>query len=94
MFIGVRYHHVCMGKVPLAVTSMIVCVALVVTRRSEYQTGLLLALSTNVNPSCRDTIVGGALFETGISKQSGGVINSRRKQQKTADLHLLWWWWV
>ncbi len=86
MFTGVRYRHVCMGKVPLAVTSMIVCVALVITGVLNIKQAFAGFIDTNVILFVAMFIVGGALFETGMANKVGGVI-ALRENRKTADLH-------
>src|SRR5699024_4767210 len=61
-------------KVPLAVTSMIVCVALVITGVLNVKQAFGGFIDNNVILFVAMFIVGGALFETGMANKVGGVI--------------------
>lgn len=57
-------------KIPLSVTSMIVCVGLVLTIKEAFS-GFI---DNNVILFVAMFIVGGALFETGMANKIGGLI--------------------
>lgn len=57
-------------KLPLGVTSMIVCVGLVVTGVLDWKTAFSGFIDSNVILFVAMFIVGGALFETGMAKRS------------------------
>ena len=64
-------------KIPLGLTSMIVCVGLVVTGVLDWKTafsGFILFVAM--------FIVGGALFETGMANKIGGVVTHFAKTEK------------
>lgn len=69
-------------KVPLAVTSMIVCVALVLTGVLDLKQAFSGFIDTNVILFVAMFIVGGALFETGMANKVGGVITHFAKTEK------------
>ncbi|MFH7827692.1 SLC13 family permease [Kluyvera chengduensis] len=69
-------------KVPLAVTSMIVCVALVLTGVLDLKQAFSGFIDTNVILFVAMFIVGGALFETGMANKVGGVITLFAKTEK------------
>lgn len=69
-------------KVPLAVTSMIVCVALVLTGVLSLKEAFSGFIDTNVILFVAMFIVGGALFETGMANKVGGVITHFAKTEK------------
>lgn len=69
-------------KVPLAVTSMIVCVALVITGVLNIKQAFASFIDTNVILFVAMFIVGGALFETGMANKVGGVITRFAKTEK------------
>lgn len=69
-------------KVPLAVTSMIVCVALVITGVLNIKQAFAGFIDTNVILFVAMFIVGGALFETGMANKVGGVITRFAKTEK------------
>lgn len=69
-------------KVPLAVTSMIVCVALVLTGVLDLKQAFSGFIDTNVILFVAMFIVGGALFETGMANKVGGVITYFAKTEK------------
>ena len=56
-------------KIPLGVTSMIVCVGLVVTGVLDWQTAFSGFIDSNVILFVAMFIVGGALFETGMANK-------------------------
>ena len=69
-------------KIPLAVTSMVVCVALVLTGVLELKQAFAGFIDTNVILFVAMFIVGGALFETGMANKVGGVITHFAKTEK------------
>lgn len=69
-------------KIPLAVTSMVVCVALVLTGVLDLKQVFAGFIDTNVILFVAMFIVGGALFETGMANKVGGVITHFAKTEK------------
>ena len=69
-------------KIPLAVTSMVVCVALVLTGVLDLKQAFSGFIDTNVILFVAMFIVGGALFETGMANKVGGVITHFAKTEK------------
>ena len=59
-------------KIPLGVTSMIVCIGLVVTGVLDVKTAFAGFIDSNVILFVAMFIVGGALFETGMANKIGG----------------------
>ncbi|WJQ46878.1 SLC13 family permease, partial [Klebsiella pneumoniae] len=69
-------------KAPLAVTSMVVCVALVLTGVLDLKQAFAGFIDSNVILFVAMFIVGGALFETGMANKVGGVITHFAKTEK------------
>lgn len=69
-------------KIPLAVTSMIVCIALVLTGVLEVKDAFAGFINTNVILFVAMFIVGGALFETGMANKIGGVVTKFAKTER------------
>ena len=69
-------------KIPLGVTSMIVCVGLVVTGVLDWKTAFSGFIDSNVILFVAMFIVGGALFETGMANKVGGVITHFARSEK------------
>lgn len=69
-------------KVPLAVTSMVVCVALVLTGVLDLKQAFAGFIDSNVILFVAMFIVGGVLFETGMANKVGGVITHFAKTEK------------
>ncbi|HHT3375389.1 TPA: SLC13 family permease [Klebsiella oxytoca] len=69
-------------KIPLAVTSMVVCVALVLSGVLDLKQAFAGFIDTNVILFVAMFIVGGALFETGMANKVGGVITHFAKTEK------------
>ncbi|EPK7576245.1 SLC13 family permease [Klebsiella michiganensis] len=69
-------------KIPLAVTSMVVCVVLVLTGVLNLKQAFAGFIDTNVILFVAMFIVGGALFETGMANKVGGVITRFAKTEK------------
>ena len=63
-----------MEKIPLGVTSMIVCLGLVVTGVLDVKTAFAGFIDSNVILFVAMFIVGGALFETGMANKIGAVV--------------------
>ena len=61
-------------KIPLGVTSMIVCIGLVVTGVLDVKTAFSGFIDSNVILFVAMFIVGGALFETGMANRIGGLV--------------------
>lgn len=69
-------------KIPLGLTSMIVCVGLVVTGVLEWQTVFAGFIDSNVILFVAMFIVGGALFETGMANKIGGIVTHFAKTER------------
>ena len=61
-------------KIPLGVTSMIVCIGLVVTGVLDVKTAFAGFIDSNVILFVAMFIVGGAFFETGMANKIGGIV--------------------
>lgn len=61
-------------KIPLGVTSMIVCIGLIVTGVLDVKTAFSGFIDSNVILFVAMFIVGGALFETGMANKIGGIV--------------------
>ncbi|MDL2293684.1 SLC13 family permease [Ruminococcaceae bacterium OttesenSCG-928-D13] len=69
-------------KIPLALTSMIVCVGLVVTGVLEPKAAFNGFVNTNVILFVGMFVVGGALFETGMANKIGGIVTKFAKSER------------
>lgn len=69
-------------KIPLGVTSMIVCVGLVVTGVLDWQTAFSGFIDSNVILFVAMFIVGGALFETGMANEIGSLVTKFAKTER------------
>ena len=69
-------------KIPLGVTSMIICVGLVVTGVLDWKTAFAGFIDSNVILFVAMFIVGGALFETGMANKIGGVVTHFAKTER------------
>lgn len=69
-------------RIPLAVTSMTVCLGLVVTGVLDSKTAFAGFINTNVILFVAMFIVGGALFETGMANRIGGIVTKFAKTEK------------
>lgn len=69
-------------KIPLGLTSMIVCVGLVVTGVLEWQTAFAGFIDSNVILFVAMFIVGGALFEIGMANKIGGIVTHFAKTER------------
>ncbi len=71
-------------KVPLAVTSMIVCVALVITGVLNIKQAFAGFIDTNVIPLCRDVHRGRCVVRDRYGKQSGRRHHALSRKQKNS----------
>lgn len=69
-------------KIPLGVTSMIVCCGLVVTGVLDVKTAFAGFIDSNVILFVAMFIVGGALFETGMANKIGGIVTHFAKTER------------
>lgn len=69
-------------KIPLGVTSMIVCIGLVVTNVLDIKTAFSGFIDSNVILFVAMFIVGGALFETGMANEIGGIVTRFAKSER------------
>ncbi|WP_343032786.1 SLC13 family permease [Anaerotalea alkaliphila] len=69
-------------KVPLSVTSMIVCISLILFKVLEPAEAFAGFVNNNVILFVAMFIVGGALFETGMANRVGGVITKFAKTER------------
>lgn len=69
-------------KIPLALTSMIVCVGLIITGTLDPKTGFAGFVNTNVILFVGMFVVGGALFETGMANKIGGIVTKFAKTER------------
>lgn len=76
-------------KIPLGLTSMIVCVGLVVTGVLEWQTAFAGFIDSNVILFVAMFIVGGALFETGMANKIGGIVTHFAKTERQLILAIM-----
>lgn len=70
-------------KIPLGVTSMIVCVGLVVAGVLDVKTAFAGFIDSNVILFVAMFIVGGALFETGMANKIGGIVTHFAKSERS-----------
>lgn len=69
-------------KIPLAVTSMIVCIGLVLTKVLSVNEAFSGFINSNVILAIAMFIIGGALFETGMANKIGGVVTRFAKTER------------
>lgn len=69
-------------KLPLGVTSMIVCIGLIITGVLDWKTAFSGFIDINVILFVAMFIVGGALFETGMANKIGGVVTHFAKSER------------
>lgn len=69
-------------KIPLGVTSMIVCIGLVVTGVLDVKTAFAGFIDSNVILFVAMFIIGGALFETGMANKIGGLVTKFAKTER------------
>ena len=69
-------------KIPLGLTSMIVCVGLCLTGVLDLKTAFSGFIDSNVILFVAMFIVGGALFETGMANEIGGIVTKFAKTER------------
>lgn len=69
-------------KIPLAVTSMIVCIGLVITGVLNVNDAFSGFINSNVILFVAMFIVGGALFETGMANEIGSLVTEFAKSER------------
>ena len=69
-------------KIPLAVTSMIVCIGLVITGVLNINDAFSGFINSNVILFVAMFIVGGALFETGMANEIGSLVTKFAKSER------------
>ena len=69
-------------KIPLGLTSMIVCVGLAVTKVLDLNGAFKGFINSNVILFVAMFIVGGALFETGMANEIGGIVTKFAKSER------------
>lgn len=69
-------------KVPLSVTSMMVCLGLLLTGVLDEKTAFIGFINKNVILFVAMFVVGGALFETGMANKIGGLVTRFAKTER------------
>lgn len=69
-------------KIPLGLTSMIVCIGLIITGVLDIKTAFSGFINTNVILFVAMFIVGGALFETGMANEIGSLVTRFAKTER------------
>lgn len=69
-------------KIPLALTSIIVCLALVLTGVLDAKNAFNGFINTNVILFVAMFVVGGALFQTGVADKIGGLVTKFAKTER------------
>ena len=70
-------------KIPLGLTSMIVCIGLVITGVLDVKTAFAGFIDSNVILFVAMFIVGGALFETGMANKIGGIVTHFARSERS-----------
>ena len=76
-------------KIPLGLTSMIVCVGLVLTKVLDVKTAFSGYIDSNVILFVAMFIVGGALFETGMANEVGGIVTKFAKSERSLIIAIM-----
>lgn len=76
-------------KIPLGLTSMIVCVGLVVTGVLGISDAFKGFIDSNVILFVAMFIVGGALFETGMANEIGGIVTKFAKSERALIIAIM-----
>ncbi len=76
-------------KIPLGVTSMIVCIGLTVTGVLDPKTAFAGFVDSNVILFVAMFIVGGALFETGMANKIGGLVTHFAKSERSLIIAIM-----
>lgn len=69
-------------KIPISVTSMIVCIGLIITGVLDWKKAFAGFVDSNVILFVAMFIVGGALFQTGMANKIGGLVTHFAKTEK------------
>ena len=70
-------------KIPLGLTSMIICVGLVITKVLDWKDAFSGFIDSNVILFVAMFVVGGALFETGMANKIGGLVTKFAKTERS-----------
>lgn len=76
-------------KIPLGLTSMIVCVGLCLTGVLDVKTAFSGFIDNNVILFVAMFIVGGALFETGMANEVGGIVTKFAKTERSLIIAIM-----
>jgi anion transporter len=76
-------------KIPLGLTSMIVCVGLVLTGVLDVNAAFKGFINSNVILFVAMFIVGGALFETGMANEIGGIVTKFAKTERSLIIAIM-----
>ena len=76
-------------KIPLAVTSMIVCIGLVITGVLNVNDAFSGFINSNVILFVAMFIVGGALFETGMANEIGSLVTKFAKTERSLIIAIM-----
>ena len=76
-------------KIPLGLTSMIVAVGLVLTKVLDLKTAFSGFIDSNVILFVAMFIVGGALFETGMANEIGGLVTKFAKTERSLIIAIM-----
>ena len=76
-------------KIPLGLTSMIVCVGLCLTGVLDVKTAFSGFIDSNVILFVAMFIVGGALFETGMANEVGGIVTKFAKTERSLIIAIM-----
>lgn len=76
-------------KIPLGLTSMIVCVGLIVTGVLEWKEAFAGFIDSNVILFVAMFVVGGALFETGMANKIGGLVTKFAKTERSLIIAIM-----
>lgn len=76
-------------KIPLGLTSMIVCVGLCVTGVLDVNAAFSGFIDSNVILFVAMFIVGGALFETGMANEIGGLVTKFAKSERSLIIAIM-----
>ena len=76
-------------KIPLGLTSMIVCVGLVITGVVSVSDAFNGVINSNVILFVAMFIVGGALFETGMANEIGSLVTKFAKTERSLIIAIM-----
>lgn len=69
-------------RIPLGLTSMLICIGLIITHVLDWKTAFSGFIDSNVILFVAMFIVGGALFETGMANEIGGLVTRFAKTER------------